>query len=105
MTTTKATTKKATEKKEKVVVPKHKQQVDVNRKLIVKSVEGKASSVRDDNGKKVNRLHVIKYTSGKKVITDTQQIIYGRQLLAHKEKNITELKNSKGSVYYFIPKA
>lgn len=104
MTATKPTTK-PTEKKEKVVVPKHKQAVEVNRKLIVRSVEGKATSVRDENGKKVNRLHTLKYTSGKKTIVTTEQIIYGRQLLAHKEKNITELKNSKGSVYYFIPKA
>ena len=103
MTTTKATTKKATEKKEKIIVPKHTQAVEL-RKNIIKSVEGKASSVRDENGKKINRLHTVKYMTGKKQTVTTMQIIYGRELLAHKEKNILELKNSKGSVYYFIPK-
>ena len=103
MVATKATTKaKAT--KVKIVVPKHKLQVATDyRKNIVKSVEGKASSVRDEAGKKVNRQHVIRYTEGEKIVTTTMQIVYGKELLAHKVKNILELTNSKKSVYYFIP--
>lgn len=104
-TTTKKTTTKKTEKKEKKIVPKHKQKVDATdyRKYIVKSVSGKATSVRDENGKKVNRKHIVKYASGKQTKTETLQIIYGRQLTDHKQKNILELTNSRGSVYYFIP--
>lgn len=98
-----ATPVKAT-KKSKVVVPKHKLQVANDyRKNIIKSVKGKASSLRDESGKKINRQHVLTYIVNDKKVTDTQQIIYGKQLLAHKVKNITELTNSKGSVYYFIP--
>lgn len=105
--TTKKTTTKKTEKKEKKIIPKHSYAVENTeyRKYIVKSVEGKATSVRDENGKKINRLHTVKYLENKKPVVKTLQIIYGRQLLEHKQKNITEVKNSKGSVYYFIPPA
>lgn len=105
MVKAKATTATKTKTtKAKIVVPKHKLQVaDDYRKQIVKSVEGKASSVRDETGKKVNRQHVIRYTEGEKVVTTTMQIIYGKELLAHKVKNILELTNTKKSVYYFIP--
>ena len=93
-------------KKERVVVPKHKLAVDkAYRKNIVRSVTGKATSVRDEQGKKMNRLHTVKYVSGKRTIVSTMRIIYGRELIAHKDKNITELTNSRGSVYYFVPVA
>lgn len=106
MTSTK-TAPKAKAPKAKVVVPKHKLQVEESayRKNIVRSVTGKATSVRDEQGKKVNRLHTVKYTSGKRTVVSTMRIIYGRELIAHKDKNITELTNSRGSVYYFIPVA
>lgn len=97
-------TPQAKDKKAKIQVPKHKLQVaDDYRKNIVRSVTGKASSVRDETGKKINRQHVVSYRVNDKLVTETLQIIYGKQLLAHKTKNITELTNSKGSVYYFIP--
>ena len=105
----KASTKTAPTKtaKTKVVVPKHKNIVEdkAYRKNIVRSVTGKASSVRDEQGKKVNRLHTVKYVSGKRTVISTMRIIYGRELIAHKDKNITEMTNSKGSVYYFVPVA
>lgn len=98
------TTKKAQTKK--VTVPAHKQEVDkAFRKNIVKRVQGKATSVRDEAGKKVNRQHVITYQEGDNVVTATLQIIYGKELLAHTKKDIVELTNRKGSVYYFIPLA
>ena len=101
-TTTKAQAVKKAVKK--VLVPVHSTQVSADyRKNIIKSVNGKASSLRDESGKKMNRQHVLKYLKGDKIVTEVQQIIYGKQLLAHKVKNITELTNSKGKVYYFIP--
>lgn len=103
MTSTKTAPAKTA--KPKVVVPKHKNAVeDKNyRKNIVRSVSGKATSVRNEEGKKINRLHTVKYVSGKRTVVSTMRIIYGRELIAHKDKNITELTNSKGSVYYFVP--
>ena len=96
----------ATKAPVKVTVPAHKLGVEKSfRKNIVKSVEGKATSVRDEAGKKVNRQHVITYLEGDKVVTATLQIIYGKELLAHTAKDITELTNRKGSVYYFVPVA
>lgn len=99
---------KTTEKKEtvkRVRVPQHKQSVTEapHRKNIVKSVSGKASSVRDENGKKMNRLHIVKYTQNKKPIAVKMRIVYGKELLSHTEKNVLELTNARGSVYYFIP--
>ena len=109
MTATKtapAKTEAKTAKKERVVVPKHKVAVDqAYRKNIVRSVVGKATSVRDEQGKKDNRKHIVKYVSGKRQVVSTMRIIYGRELIAHKDKNITELTNSRGSVYYFVPVA
>lgn len=108
-TTTKATKKttKAAAKKAKVLVPEHGVKItDAEfRKKIVRSVEGTASNVRDEDGKKDNRKHILKYAvNGKRVITKGQ-IIYGKESLAHRQKNVTELTNSKGSVYYFKPLA
>jgi len=92
--------------KAKVTVPAHKLEVAKTfRKNIIKSVTGKATSVRDEAGKKVNRQHVITYLEGDKVVTATLQIIYGKELLAHTAKDILELTNRKGSVYYFVPLA
>lgn len=109
MTSTKtapAKTEAKTVKKAKLVVPKHKVAVDqAYRKNIVRSVTGKATSVRNEEGKKDNRKHVVKYTSGKREVRQVMRILYGRELIAHKGKNITELTNSRGSVYYFIPAA
>ena len=98
---------KAEAKKPKVIVPVHGTKITdlAFRKNIVRSVTGKATSVRDEQGKKDNRKHVVKYISGKREMRQVMRIIYGRELIAHKTKNITELTNSKGSVYYFIPAA
>ena len=97
---------KAPTKAKKITVPTHTQAVDkAYTKNIIKRVTGKATSVRDEAGKKVNRQHVITYLEGDKVVTATQQIIYGKELLAHTKKDITELTNRNGKVYYFIPLA
>lgn len=96
----------ATKAPVKVTVPQHKLEVaKAFRKNIIKSVEGKATSVRDEAGKKVNRQHTITYLEGDKTVTATLQIIYGKELLAHTKKDIVELTNRKGSVYYFVPVA
>ena len=87
---------KITTPKKKIVklnTLKNKAVLPEDRKSIFKSVVGTATPKRDENKKKMNRLHTVKYIDGKKKIIAELQVIYMRELRNHKEKNILTNKN------------
>lgn len=98
------TTAKATPKKAKEISFKHGVRIEgEKRKLIVKSVDGTATNYLDEAGKKVDRRHTVKYTAGGKNVVTEMQIIRWKAIKKHTKKDILELTNSKGTVYYFEP--